>query len=98
MFTTVWEYDVPPEHRDVFVAVYGANGRWAAFFRGAAGWRETILFEDVDRAGRFVTLDRWESREASEVFLASERAAYDALDAETAGLARAEHHLGTFET
>ena len=98
MFTTIWEYDVPAEHRGAFVQVYGPTGRWAALFRGAAGYRETLLLHDVTHADRFVTLDRWDSRAAYEAFRAAQRVAYEALDADTQGLTRAERHLGEWDT
>lgn len=95
MFTTVWEYQVGPDRRSKFIEVYGASGSWAALFRRAPGYRETVLLQDLGQPERFLTLDRWDSREAYEEFLESRRSAYQALDRETAGLTRAERHLGT---
>ena len=97
VFTTAWEYEVPAEHRSAFVRIYGPAGRWADLFRGAAGYLETVLLQDVSHAERFVTLDRWGSRAAYHAFHAAQRSAYEALDAETQGLARAERHLGGWE-
>lgn len=94
MFTTVWEYEVGPDRRSEFIEVYGATGAWVALFRRAPGYRETVLLQDVARPERFITLDRWVSREAYEEFLESLQSAYQALDRKTAGLTRNEHHLG----
>jgi heme-degrading monooxygenase HmoA len=96
VFTTVWEYEVAVERRDEFVEIYGPTGDWVALFRGAAGYRETILLQDVAHAERFVTLDRWDSRAAYEAFRAAHEAAYAALDERTQGLTRGERHLGGF--
>ena len=94
MFTTVWEYEVGPEQRSKFIEIYGASGAWATLFRRAAGYRETILLQDVGDPERFMTLDRWDSRHAYEEFLESHQSAYQALDRKTTGLTRAERHLG----
>lgn len=98
MFTSIWLYQVAPEHRTRFMAEYGPTGAWADLFRGSAGYRETILFQDLGDPERFVTLDRWDSRAAFEAFRALETAAYEALDARTAGLTISEYHLGMLET
>lgn len=95
MFTTIWEYEIGPDRRGEFLETYGASGAWAGLFRRASGFLETVLLQDVERPERFLTLDRWESRAAYEAFRAAERSAYEALDRETAGLTRAERHLGT---
>lgn len=98
VFTSVWEYQVAPQQRGGFVEAYGATGAWAELFRGAAGYRDTILLQDLGDSGRFVTLDRWDSPKAFEEFHTLERAAYAALDTLTAGLTVSENHLGTFES
>ena len=95
MFTTIWEFEVPSDRREKFLAVYGADGEWARLFRTAPGFHETVLLQDVGRPERLVTFDRWDSRTAWESFAAAQAAAYAALDLETSGLATAERHLGT---
>lgn len=96
MFTTVWEYDVPEERGATFEATYGAEGEWVQLFRRAQGFRETVLLRSVATPSTYVTLDRWTSRAAYEEFRIVHAAAYAALDEATAGLTRAERHLGTF--
>ena len=94
MFTTIWEYEVPAGRREAFINVYGAAGRWAILFRRSPGYLGTMLLHDLGDPDRCLTLDRWESRQAFEAFLAANRADYDALDRETAGLTIRERHLG----
>jgi heme-degrading monooxygenase HmoA len=98
MYTTIWEYTVDPEHQAEFLQLYGSAGAWVALFSRTVGFQETVLLRDVSRPERYVTLDRWESREAYEAFRTAERAAYAALDARTAGLTRSERHLGALES
>lgn len=98
MFTTIWEFEVDPDVQDDFVRVYGPAGAWAALFRTAPGFRETILLRDVARPDRLVTLDRWDSRGDWEAFRQAQHDAYTDLDLATSGLARAERHLGTLES
>ena len=98
MFTTIWEFEVDVDVRDDFVRVYGPAGAWAALFRTAPGFRETILLQDIARPERLVTFDRWESRGAWEAFRQAQHDAYTELDLATSGLARTERHLGTLES
>jgi heme-degrading monooxygenase HmoA len=94
MFTTIWEYEVPAGRREAFINVYGAAGRWAILFRRSPGYLGTMLLHDLGDPDRFLTLDRWESRQAYEAFLDASRAEYDALDRETVELTIRERHLG----
>lgn len=98
MFTSIWVYDVGLEQRERFIEAYGPEGAWAALFRCADGYGETMLLHDVAHAERFVTLDRWTSRAAHDAFRAGWAAAYTALDAATEVLTRSEAHLGSFES
>jgi heme-degrading monooxygenase HmoA len=97
MFTTIWEFEVDADTRDDFVRVYGPAGAWVQLFRTAAGFRETILLQDIARPERLVTLDRWDSRAAWDAFRQGQHDAYTELDLVTGCLARTERHLGTLE-
>jgi hypothetical protein len=96
MFTTVWEFEVPEVRRAEFERIYGPDGEWVRLFRQGGGFRETVLFRDVNRPGTYLTLDRWTSRAAYEEFRIVHAAAYAAMDETTAGLTTSELHLGTF--
>ncbi len=63
-FLYLWAYEVLPGKLEDFLELYGPNGSWAALFRRADGYVSTELLLDLDRATRFVTIDRWESRDA----------------------------------
>ena len=44
----VWEYEVPAEHLDAFVAAYGADGDWSQMFRRGRGYGGTDLYRAAD--------------------------------------------------
>ena len=95
MLALVFSYDV----RDVaeFERVYGPDGEWAQFFRGGRGYVGTELLRDVETPGRYLVIDRWESRQAYDAFVAEHRDAYMRRVDETAFRYEQELRLGTFE-
>lgn len=97
-YDIVWEFRVPPARRAEFEDAYGPEGPWARLFRRAPGFIETRLLHDVDDAGRYLTVDRWESRDAFEGFKHRFDAEYGALDQRLEGLALSEIRLGAFGT
>ena len=70
-------YEVAPESRAEFEAVYGPDGDWAELFRTDPDYVETTL----ERAGEgaYVVTDRWRSRASYERFLAGNAARYREL-------------------
>ena len=80
MYVRVWEYEVETGQVDAFLAAYGAGGAWAQLFARAAGYTGTQLFRDVDRANRFLTVDRWADAASWESFLDRWRDDYCELD------------------
>jgi len=70
MYARVWEYDVRASDVDAFLTAYGAGGAWAQLFARSEGYAGTRLFRDVDRAGRFLTVDRWADFASWEAFFA----------------------------
>jgi heme-degrading monooxygenase HmoA len=93
----LWQFDVPPDRKEAFERVYGANGRWAELFRRAPGYLGTILLEDRSVPHRYVTIDRWRSEADFERFRSDFGREYEALDAECEELTRAEISLGAFD-
>jgi heme-degrading monooxygenase HmoA len=91
----VFAYETDDQSR--FEEMYGANGAWAEFFRGGDGFVGTELLRDVEQAGRYLVVDRWESSEAYNRFVAKHRDDYMRRVDETAFLYRQELRLGTFE-
>ena len=80
-----------------FERAYGPEGEWAAFFREGAGYVGTELLRDVENPGRYLVVDRWESREAYQRFVEERRDEYMRRVDETAFYYDSELRLGTFE-
>jgi len=91
----VFSYDV--RDRDAFEQAYGADGEWAAFFRGAPGYVGTELLRDVEIPGRYLVVDRWESADAYNAFADAHRDEYMRRVDETRFYYEQELRLGTFE-
>jgi heme-degrading monooxygenase HmoA len=89
----VWEYEVPADRTEAFTAAYAADGAWVELFARAAGFLGTELYRDAARAGRFVTIDRWQNEQDWLSFLNAFGPAYESLDAQLEGLAIAERSL-----
>jgi len=92
----LFTYDVadPAE----FERVYGPDGEWAQFFRGGRGYVGTELLRDVETTGRYLVVDRWETRDAYNDFVAANRDEYMRRVDETAFRYEHELRLGTFES
>jgi heme-degrading monooxygenase HmoA len=87
MYVRVWEYEVEAGQVDDFIAAYGPAGAWARLFARAEGYGGTQLFRDVDRADRFLTVDRWAAAARWDAFLGRWGDNYGELDRRLHGLA-----------
>ena len=96
MIALVFSYEAVDEVE--FVRVYGPEGEWAQFFKGSRGYVGTELLRDVEIPGRYLVVDRWESREAYNAFVEANHADYMRRVDETAFHHRHELRLGTFES
>jgi heme-degrading monooxygenase HmoA len=95
MIALVFRYDVrDPEE---FARVYGPNGEWAQFFRRGEGFIGTELLEDVDEADRYLVIDRWESADAYNAFLAAFADEYLRRSDESRFYYLQELRFGTFQ-
>jgi heme-degrading monooxygenase HmoA len=70
----VFRYDV--RDPEPFEHAYGPEGEWAQFFRGGSGYVGTELLHDLEEPDRYLVIDRWESIEAYNVFLAENQVEY----------------------
>jgi heme-degrading monooxygenase HmoA len=95
-YTYVWEFVVPEASRNEFEAHYAPNGPWGQMFREHAGYIETVLLKDRELPQRYMTIDRWVSREAYNAFRSAGSEAYEQLDRQCEGLASEERFLGAF--
>ena len=95
-FTTIWEFHVEPGREQEFVAHYGPSGSWAALFREAPGYVETLLLEDREAKLHYITVDRWRDRDAYLDFRNRYAVQYAELDAQCEALTTSERCLDSF--
>ena len=81
-----------------FERVYGTHGEWAEFFRPARGYIGTELLKDIEAPGRHLVIDRWESADAYNAFVAEHREEYMRRVDETRFVYDSELRFGTFES
>jgi heme-degrading monooxygenase HmoA len=81
-----------------FEETYGPQGEWVQFFSGARGYIGTELLRDVEQPGRYVVIDRWESQETYNDFLAAHRDDYMRRSDESSFHYVQELRFGTFES
>jgi heme-degrading monooxygenase HmoA len=95
MLVLVFAYDA----RDPadFERAYGPDGEWDEFFRGGTGYVGTELLRDVETPGRYLVVDRWESRDAYQAFVDAHRDEYVRRVDETVFHYEQELRIGTFE-
>jgi len=93
----IWEYRIRSGTEAEFRGQYGADGPWVRLFRQAPGYLETRLLQDLDRPGRFVTIDRWADRAAFADFRRRFAREFAELDERCATLTEHEAELGRFE-
>ena len=95
MIEILWEFVVAEEHRKEFERHYSSQGTWAQFFHASSAYRGTTLLAGADN--RYITCDRWDSREAYEEFRRTRAQDYEALDRRFEALTISERSLGIFE-
>ncbi len=96
-YLALWEFQAKPDRIADFEQIYGSNGPWVQLFRQSPDYLGTELVRDLDHPGRYLTLDRWTSREALHKFKQDHQAAYSAQDQRCESLTDNEVLRGDFE-
>ena len=96
MIALVFSYDT--QDAAEFERIHGPEGEWAVFFHGGSGYVGTELLRDVELRDRYLVVDRWESREAYNAFVAEHRDEYMRRVDETRLHHDRELRIGTFES
>jgi len=94
MYLILWEYHIKPEKREEFEQIYSPSGAWAELFKKGAGYLGTELVLDETDPQKYLTVDRWASKEEYESFLEHWEQEYEALDKQCEGLTKHEVLLG----
>jgi heme-degrading monooxygenase HmoA len=97
MHVIAWSYRVASGRERDFEALYAADGEWSRLFAGSPDYLGTQLLRDVDDPSRYVTLDRWRTREDYEAFLQVMHEDYAALDRRGDALTDAEVRIGVID-
>ena len=98
MYILIWEHQVKPDQRAEFEKVYAADGAWAELFKKGTGYVGTELLRQTDQPLRFLTIDRWASKEEYEIFQSQWEKEYKALDAQCETLTDNESQLGRWDS
>ena len=96
MYAIIWEFRPAEGRHEEFEAAYGSGGDWVRLFSRAAGFIGTELVRDTADATRYLTIDRWESRQAYDAFRAEFAAEYGEIDAACEALTSSESLIGLF--
>jgi hypothetical protein len=92
----IWELVVKEDARAAFALAYSGHGEWAFLFRRYSGYLGSTLLEDTSNPHRFVTIDRWSTREQYAAMRVGARDEYARLDAQFAEWTVDEREIGTF--
>jgi heme-degrading monooxygenase HmoA len=95
LIALVFRYEV--REQEAFEAAYGPEGAWATFFREGTGYIGTELLHDVEEPDRYLVIDRWESADAYNAFLAEHNEEYMRRADESRFHYIQELRFGTFE-
>ena len=95
-FVCLWEFRINLDLESRFLEYYGPNGVWSRLFRQAPEYVGTLLLKDESVAGRYVTVDRWESAEAYQAFRERCGQQYDDIDHLCEEFTLSEENLGSY--
>jgi len=95
-FLILWEFRVPPEHRERFERSYGPEGDWVRLFRRSPDYLGTELAHDQKDPERYLTLDFWKSEQAFQRFKDENHDDYVLFDERLEKLTWQEVQLGAF--
>lgn len=95
-FVVMWEFEPRPDAVAEFVRAYGPDGEWVPLFRRSPDYLGTELLRDAEAPNRYVTIDRWTSRETYERFRAERAVEYRAIDERCDKLTDHEAFVGAF--
>lgn len=98
MIQVLWQFDVDGDKQAEFERYYGPEGTWVQLFRRAQGYLGTDLLRDSDGPLRYVTIDRWTTREAYDKFRDQFAAEYMEIDRVCVGFTIDERLIGYFGT
>jgi heme-degrading monooxygenase HmoA len=97
MIAIIWEYKVKPDSAEPFEKLYGSHGEWVSLFRRFSGFIGTELLKNSGEPGTYLTIDRWESADLYQKFLAIAREEYQRIDAKGEVMVMEENKIGGYQ-
>jgi heme-degrading monooxygenase HmoA len=95
VFVIAYTYEA--RNPEDFESVYGPNGEWVEFFRRGRGYVGTELLRELENPGRYLVIDRWESREVFDQFALEHQSEYFRRSEEARVYYLQELQLGVYE-
>jgi hypothetical protein len=92
----VWEFDVKPERRGEFEAIYGAAGEWTALARRSRSYLGSTFLVDQNEPGRYLLTEYWSEMLVYEKHLEDLTDEVASLNARRDALVRGIRPLGVF--
>ncbi len=96
MYVIVWEFQAKPGLEKAFEQAYGGDGIWARFFSRSEGFLEAVLLRCHESKGRYLTIDKWDSREAYLNFRKRWSSEYETIDQQCESLTQSERKIGEY--
>jgi heme-degrading monooxygenase HmoA len=96
MHFVIWEFTVREGKADDFIAAYGPTGAWATLFHRGRGFEGTQLLRSSADANFFITIDRWDSTDRFDEFMAEFAEEYRELDKRLEQFTVSETKRGVF--
>lgn len=96
MHIIIWSYTVKPDYLTSFLDYYSPEGKWADLFRKSGDYLTTELLRSDSDPLQFITIDRWESKQAYTQFLDHNKEAYRTLDKITEAWTAKEERIGRY--
>lgn len=95
-YVYVWTFLVKPGCESHFERTYGPAGEWVSLFEKAPGYLRTELLRDLAVAGRYLTIDYWESELSHQRFRRQFDSDFRQLDQRCEHLTDSEVLVGQF--
>ena len=97
MVQLVWEFVARENKIAEFEQHYSSHGSWAQLFERSAGFRGTALLRDMQKRGRYLTVDSWDSLDAHRTMREQFAREYGELDRRCEEFTERETNWGAFE-
>lgn len=96
MYIAIWDYQVRKGKQAEFETFHVPNGAWVELFKQGSECLGTELIQSDQTLGIYLTIDRWDSKEAYNFFLQHWKAEFGQLDRCRERLTGREKYIGCF--